>query len=306
MPTVHLDIGLDAGGSKTELLAQEGSDGAAPIALEGPSANLQRQGVDATARVLADLVRRALRHYPSVQDVSVCAGVAGAGRADDQQALARRLEALLSNASYHVRVVHDAAIALEAAFEGGSGLIVIAGTGSVVLARTPDGSIERAGGWGYLIGDEGSGYALGACGLRAVAHAFDGGPGTALRPMLAERHGIDHRDTLIRYVYGEDWSIQEVAPLVLDAAAAGDAVATRIVRDQAAALAEQVRWLVERNASIEPRMALLGGLVRVDYYRSALQDALQERLPSWAIDVLESPPVVGALRLAGQMSARAK
>lgn len=297
----RLYAGVDAGGSNTEIAVR------APISphernLEGPGANPQRMGHEEAGRRLVALVERALAPYADVASLSVCVGVAGAGRTDDREALATRLRRDLSSSSdVAVQVVHDAVIALDAAFESKSGLIVIAGTGSIALARTTDGTLKRAGGWGYLLGDEGSGHALGLGGLRAVAHAMDGGSTTRLRRAVTERYGLDTRDALIRRVYGQEWAVQKAAPLVIEVAAAGDEVAQKIVAEQTDALARQVAWLTERASSIAPRLALSGGLVQENYYAEALQQALRRHLPDWTLTSPTATPVEGALHRAGQI-----
>ncbi len=298
LPQRHLYIGLDAGGTKTALLARAGRH-ETPVSLKGPAANLQRQGEDTTAQVLVALVRQAVDRYPDAVLAGVCAGVAGAGYPVDQQSLAARVRGLLHDLEpFHLAVTHDGAIALEAAFEGGSGVMIIAGTGSILFARTRTGDTARAGGWGYLLGDEGSGHALGIHGLRAVAHAYDGGPPTRLQALLADRHGLDTPGATIHSVYREGWPVHQMAPLVLEAAEEGDAVARRIVADQTQALARQAVWLAGRSDPIETRLALLGGLTRSAYYKKALSDALTAALPGWRIQEPLHPPVVGALRLA--------
>lgn len=297
-----LCIGLDVGASKTDVLASVPTGD--PVRLTGPGANIQRIGIEAAAQTLADLIQQVLREQPDRQLTSVCAGIAGAGRSHDQEALARHLLRTLDlSPPPHVQVVHDAHIALEAAFHDGSGVIVIVGTGSVVFARTREGTLMRTGGWGYLLGDEGSGFALGQSGLRAVAHAIDGGPSTRLREQVADRYGLDTRDRLIHQVYQHDWPMQNVAPLVIEAAVAGDAVAARIVDDQTDQLARQVEWLIAQCDETEPRIALLGGLMQETHYAEALQRTLRDRLPGWSVEQMHRRPVVGALRLAARMPA---
>lgn len=294
-------IGLDVGGSKTELLACTANGTAERLRLSGPGANMQRLGVETTAGILADLIHQALDQYPDGQLATVCAGIAGAGRTDDQAALSERLRDVLDvpqPAPPRIHIVHDAQVALEAAFEEGSGVVVIVGTGSVVFARTRDGAFERTGGWGYLLGDEGSGFALGQSGLRAVAHAIDGGPETLLRSWVAEHHGLDSRDRLIHEVYQHNWPVQDIAPLVIRAATAGDAVAQQIIDAQTRQFARQVEWLIARCDNLEPRMALMGGLMQEAYYAHTLRQTLHERLADWSIQTMRRRPVVGALRLA--------
>lgn len=300
MPPCALFIGLDAGGSKTELLAHTTEAEAGALVLHGEAANLQRLGLATTTRVLCDLIQQAQAQRPSLEVGGICAGVAGAGRAEDQQQLAAAVRAELGRGYPPVGIVNDAEIAVEAAFEGASGMILIVGTGSMALARLEDGSLCRAGGWGYLLGDEGGGYQLGLHGLRAILAMHDGGPPTALRDRLAARYGLATPEDWIRAVYREQWPLQQVAPLVVDAAAEGDAEAQRILKEQTAALARQVGWLVGRCGPIAPRLALLGGLTREDHYRTTLLAALRHHLPGWALQKPLHRPVVGALRLACQ------
>jgi N-acetylglucosamine kinase-like BadF-type ATPase len=178
---------------------------------------------------------------------------------------------------------------------------VIAGTGSIVLARTEDGTMRRAGGWGHRLGDAGSGHAVGRAGLRAVAAAFDGGADTSLCARLNEQCGIDGREALIRRVYQEEVALQDVAPLVIEAAAGGDPVAADILTAQADALTQQVEWLLDEADGIAPRIALLGGLLRNEHYAQQLRCALRRQVPDWSVEVLEHEPVVGALRRARRL-----
>jgi N-acetylglucosamine kinase-like BadF-type ATPase len=295
-------VGLDAGASKT-LLRGQCPGRAAPIERRGPGANPNRTGLDEAAAILVTLIESALQECAAVDRLSVCAGVAGAGRPQEQTRLTDALRTALSKAGrpVDVEVVHDALIALDAAYDAGSGLVVIAGTGSVVLARTTDGALARAGGWGHVLGDDGSGYAIGRAGLRAVAAAFDGGADTALSPRVREHCGIDDREQLLETIYQTDFSVQAVAPLVIDAAAGDDAVADEILSSQVTKLTEQVGWLVDREAPIAPRITLVGGMLQNDHYARRLRRCLQARFPDRSVAILQEAPVVGALRRAHRL-----
>ncbi|PSQ85496.1 MAG: N-acetylglucosamine kinase [Bacteroidetes bacterium QH_2_63_10] len=299
MSTKRFLVGLDAGGSNTLLRATcEGCS--EQMDRRGAAANPQRTGVEQSARTLAGLVRRTMRSHRPIDRLSVCAGVAGAGRPAEQTVLADHLRRALDDeaGAVHVEVVHDAHIALATAFGSGSGLVIIAGTGSVVFARAQDDTTYRAGGWGYLLGDAGSGYAVGRAGLRAVAEAFDGGANTSLRARMDEQYGIDGQEALIHRVYQDELALQDVAPLVMAAAANGDSVASEILTSQAAALMQQVTWLLEREDGIAPRVALLGGMLRNEHYAQVLRRALRTQVPDWSVEVLRHEPVVAALRRA--------
>jgi N-acetylglucosamine kinase-like BadF-type ATPase len=296
-------VGLDVGGSTTELLACA-STSSDTVHLTGPGANPMRSTVSAAATALADVVETALTRFPTGRLSALCAGIAGAGRLDDQDELTRLLRQHLGvGASCSIRIVHDAEIALEAAFQDESGVVVIAGTGSVVYARSRSGRTARVGGWGYLLGDEGSGFALGQQALCAVADAIDNGPDTILRPWIAERYDVTSRDDLIRRVYQDDWPLQDVAPLVLEATDAGDTVATTITEEQAGRLADQVKWLVDRCDDVTPRISLTGGLVQEGTYAHTLRDALRARLPAWRVETAQHRPVQGALHMARRIAA---
>src|SRR5690606_35162334 len=103
---------------------------------------------------------------------ALCAGLAGVGNATEREIV----EAAFRRARVAdvVAVVSDGEIALHGALRGGPGILVIAGTGSVAYGRGEDGRVERCGGWGMVVGDEGSGYQTGRAGLRAALHAVDG------------------------------------------------------------------------------------------------------------------------------------
>lgn len=302
MSTTHFVVGLDAGGSKT-LLRGECTEHAEHIERRGPGGNPNRIGLDEAAGVLIDLIKAGGRECSAADCVSVCAGVSGAGRTEEQEALRDALRSSLAtpHRTVHVEVVHDALIALDAAYDTGSGIVVIAGTGSVVLARTGDGERVRVGGWGHRLGDPGSGYAVGQAGLRAVVASFDGGEGTTLRPRLRDHHGIESREQLIHAVYRDEIAMQSVAPLVVEAAADGDPVAARILMQETDDLIEQIGWLVTRSESIDSRITLLGGMVQNDHYEHVLRQRLADHFPDWSVQRLQTEPVMGALRRARRL-----
>ena len=302
MPPTDVAVGLDAGGSSTTVWAQP-ADADAHAEHTGPAAHPKQRGLSDAAHVLGALVREATRAHRPVGTLAVCAGVAGAGRSAEQSALSDTLWTTLHETAetVQVEVRSDAEVALDAAFGADSGIVVIAGTGSMVLGRTTGGSLERAGGWGARLGDPGSGHALGRAGLRAVADAIDGGPKTSLRSRVAEAHNIDDGDALVRRVADEDLSLAEVAPMVLRAAAAGDDVAAALVETQADALAQRVAWLVGRTGPFTPRVALTGGLTNDAHYAPLLRDAIGAAWPDASVAVAEQPPVAGALRHARRL-----
>lgn len=303
MPPAQLLLGLDVGGSHTRLRG-EWNDGRERVTRDGPGANPNRVGEDTTVTRLTTLVDATLADLDGVDHLVLAAGVSGAGSPSVQSRLTKALEAALARPGLRVdvEVVHDGIIALDAAYDDGSGIIVIAGTGSLVLARTHDGTIARAGGWGPQLGDDGSGHALGRAGLRAVAEALDGGRDTGLRDRVFEALDLDDRADLLTTVHRADFSLADVAPLVVAAAENGDSAASRLLHEQVSALARQVEWLRARTSNIAPRLTALGGLTTNDYYYRALRDALRACEPDGSIQRLDTPPVLGALRRARRLA----
>src|SRR5262249_42000963 len=160
-----------------------------------------------------------------------------------------------------------AELLLAAGTPEGCGVALVAGTGSIAYGQAPDGRSARAGGWGYLFGDEGSAYALVLAGLRTVACAADGrGPPTALTERFLSKLGLGGPQQLVPIFYRGSWeraSLAALASLVFEAADAGDAVAAALLeqgaRDLAAAAAAVVRQLGLEMHAVP--MAFAGGVL---------------------------------------------
>ena len=126
----------------------------------------------------------------AIVPAAICLGIAGVDRPDDAAAV----RGIMRRIGYQARVlvVNDALVALEAGAPGGPGVVIISGTGSIAYGRNAAHEAARAGGWGYVLGDEGSGYWIGRAALRAVLREADRrGPKTALTPLLLRHFGID-------------------------------------------------------------------------------------------------------------------
>lgn len=177
----------------------------------------------------------------------------------------------------------------------GPGLVLAAGTGSVAVARTASGDIERAGGYGWQMGDEGGGYDIGRAVLRAVGRAADGrGPATALDQAAREVARAEDLPALIRWAASA--GVAEVAALgaaAVRAAESGDAVALEILRASAEELAGLALGLA-RSTRIK-QVAIAGGLAGSDLMRKEIAT----RLAAGKLTVLEGVPdaLEGALRL---------
>ena len=158
-------LGIDAGGTRTVCVCADETTILSEA--RGPGANLQSAGELEVEKVLHDVIAKALDGGPAPG--AICLGMAGVDRRHDAEVVQGILRRIGHRAN--VTVVNDALIALEAGVPGRAGTVVIAGTGSIAYGRDASGRGARAGGWGYVLGDEGSGYWLGRLALRAVLRA---------------------------------------------------------------------------------------------------------------------------------------
>ncbi len=308
-PCDDLVLGIDGGGTHTiALLAKQLANQPGKWALlgrgqSGPS-NFQAIGL---ARAFAALDEAIIRAFAAAglprQTVhAACLGLAGAGRADDQETIRRW--ALDQRISSDVQVTADVSLVLAAGTPDGWGVALIAGTGSMAFARSPDGRTTRAGGWGYILGDEGSGYALGLAALQAVAQAADGrGPPTRLTASLLDRLQLTEPQQLIAAVYQQGLdraAISSLAPLALAAAEHNDHVADQIVHFGAEQLAVAIAACCRELALPSPfPLAMAGGVLlgSADYRERVLQ-AAKRTGTTVGEAALVSEPAEGALSIA--------
>jgi len=297
-----LIFGADGGGTKT-LGVLADSAGAHLARCDAGASNPTTVGVAQSAATLRELIGRCcsqVQRQPGEVSIAVLglAGVATASiRADLHAALARVLAA--DGAAPAISLEPDSRIALEGAFAGGPGAIVISGTGSNVLGKDRDGLLHSAGGWGRVLGDEGSGFDIGLRALKLTVLEIDGrSVPTAIGRALRERFGWSTRDHLIAAVYREQFPIASVAPVILELGDAGEPVALELLRSAAGPLADQAR-VVLRQLGTDPRVAFVGGLVsHRTSYSEILSGALRAQVPELSIIPAMHPPVEGALMLA--------
>ncbi|MCZ2342300.1 MAG: N-acetylmuramic acid 6-phosphate etherase [Bacteroidales bacterium] len=305
----RLVLGLDGGGSRTvALLAATRSDGGWNILGrgEGGPSNMQSVGFAAAFSALDEAIASAFASAGLArQEVyRACLGLAGAGRPEEQQCFLDWAAGIgLADGVY---ATGDSTLLIAAGTPDGWGLSVVSGTGSMAYARSRDGHAYRAGGWGPLMGDEGSGYAVALAGLRAAARATDGrGATTALTDRLLAAFGLHSVEDLIGVVYrGSDRAtIASLAPVVLAVADEGDAVAEDIVRNAAVELAAAAAAAARPLGFGSPiPVALAGGLlVSSNSFRTRFLEALTHRGLQPDPVAVVAEPAEGAVRLALQL-----
>src|SRR5262249_48063522 len=294
-------LGIDAGGTKTVcLLADE--HGRILAEARGPGANLHAAGELAVEKVLHEVMETAMGDRAIVPD-AICLGIAGVDRRDEAQTVA----AIMRRIGYKSRVlvVNDALIALVAGAGDAPGIVIISGTGSIAYGRNACDEAARAGGWGHIIGDEGSGYWIGREALAAIMRAVDGrGPATSLTDGVLEYFGIDDVSRLPRIVYDRElprMSVAALGPIVQGARERGDPVAARILDRAASELilaAGTVAARLEMRGEAFP-FVLSGGEFRVvPWLASELKRRLVDVAPRSRTLLLDREPASGAVRLA--------
>jgi N-acetylglucosamine kinase-like BadF-type ATPase len=309
MTPSDLVLGIDGGGTKTvALLAPVGERAGETRCARGTAgpSNPRAVGFERAIAALEEAIDGAFRELGIERGrvAAACLGLAGAGRESERRELARWAESRRLAAQF--AQVHDALPVLAAGAADLCGVALIAGTGSLAFGRNHAGVTARCGGWGYLLGDDGSGYALGRDALRAVARAASGrGPPTMLTNLVLERLRLSQPEELIETVYQPGFdrpAVAALAELVLEAARQGDLVATGLLDRAAGCLTDMIAIVAEDLGMDEAGfpLALTGGLLLAG--QDVLGPRIATSLQNWPAVVLSwtyvSEPAQGAVRLA--------
>ena len=229
-------IGIDGGGSGSTLRIFSENGVEVGAAVGGPT-NISAQPMDEVKSILERLINEGLANAKAnINDVAaICIGAAGAGR----ERQADILKDIIADIGIEGKIVvkDDTHIALVAGAGKEEGIIVIAGTGSIAYGRTVEGRSFRSGGWGHIIGDEGSAYYIGVRAINEALKSYDGRSGpTMLLPMILEAIGANAVDKLVEYVYRGEFSKSKIAILakvVDEAFKKGDKAAKSILEQSA-------------------------------------------------------------------------
>lgn len=279
--TRRLYLGVDGGQSSTTALIADGEGRILGEGRDGPCNHVSSgEAIRKFTRVIGGCVAKAAEAAKldanAVSFAAACLGLSG-GPADKEPLV----HTLIRSDKY--KVTHDAEIALAGALSGRPGIVVISGTGSMAFGRDASGRTARAGGWGYVFGDEGGAFDLVRRALRAALSAEEGwGRETALQSALLSGTGVSTVSEAMHLFYTPEWPRSRVAALasiVTEAAEAGDAVANQVMQQAAAALAryaEGVYRALFRNEVAAVSFA--GGTFASKPLLSAFNAAIRERL----------------------------
>lgn len=291
-------VGVDGGGTHARAVAvdEQGRELARRV---GPAGLVDPRDPVSAAEAVAGLVRAVLSDAGVPSAAALCCGLAGAGRPHEREAV--RIALTLANLAELVSVVGDAEAAMADAFPDGAGVLVVAGTGSIAWARTAEGRTLRVGGWGQLLGDEGSGYDIALHALRAIAHAADGRlPATALTDVLLSAADAHAPEDLIAWTASATKAqIAALAPAVLECADRGDGAAVTVRARAVAALVHMARTAARRSGADTAVFAFAGGLLAPDGpLRHHVVAALREHLPGIRVTARPVDAALGAARIA--------
>jgi N-acetylglucosamine kinase-like BadF-type ATPase len=287
-------LGIDGGGSKTiaVIVDEHGSEVGRGAAAGG---NHHAAGLERAVKQIQRALQQAQTNAGGASPIAgAWIGLAGMDNPADRTLLLPQLQPLAT----HIRLTNDAELLLSA-LPGAVGVTLIAGTGAIALGSDTHSNSVRANGWGHLIGDEGSGYAIGQAALRAATRAADGrGPATTLLTRIAEIWELSGPEDIITYVYAnpDKATIARLAPLVFDAWRSGDAVAGRIIRQAAGELAASV-LAVAKTLDLPHALPLACGgalLTQAEDYRKLVFARLWRTRPIAPVVVTE--PALAAAR----------
>lgn len=300
-------LGIDGGGTKTSaiLVAQDGTLG---VQESSSAMSLTTVGIEKAAEVAFDLVKRCCAKVSCGHEqlYAVGVGIAGGGRIEDRDEFHRVFLELSQKENFpfsKVIVEPDWRVALEGAYPTSPGIVLISGTGSIACARVEDGSLHRVGGWGRVLGDEGSAYMLGRDGLNAAIRAHEGrGDKTSLLQYALQHFEVSSIEELVRKVYRHNADIASFASKVLVAETQRDHVAHSILFRGAGEMVELVRTLIVK---VQPKrripVALMGGLLdKENAYSKMVKERLLNNLPQILIQKPKFPADFGAAILAFQ------
>ena len=294
-------LGIDAGGTKTVCLL---ADAHGTVVAEGRAggANLQAAGELEVEKVLHQVMEETIGARPAAP-AAICLGIAGVDREED----AAVVRAIMRRIGYRARVLvtNDALVALVAGVGHDAGIVIIAGTGSIAYGRNAGGQAARAGGWGYVLGDEGSGYWIGRLALRAVVRAADHrGQPTSLTPRILEHFRVTRPQDLVHEIYYRNLRPSAIAALarhVQDAHDEGDRIAAGILdsgaRELVACAHSVVTQLEMRDDAFT--FVLAGGIFHAGpWLGRELTHRLSDIAPRATVRMLDREPAHGAVLLA--------
>jgi glucosamine kinase len=300
----NIVVGIDAGASKTRAFAV---DPAGTVVGRGAGGGGNLLTSPDPQGAIAAALAEALGGRAADAVVLSCAG----GDRETERTRGHEILTQLAPPGAKLLVTHDAIAALYAGNPTGCGVVLIAGTGSIAYGRNEEGEEDRAGGWGYLIGDEGSAVWCGLEALRAISHAVDGrGAPTRMTALLFQQLGVGQFSDVLPFVYGRPHpapAIGAATRALASASAEGDAMANGILQRGANALARAATVVALTLGLPGGPVYLAGGAFEnLPLLQRLVQLDLLGLLPQAAVEPVHEEPAMGAARLAAALAWNAK
>lgn len=297
-------IGIDGGGTKTKcVLADENL--CIRSSATGPATNPLVVGFEKSALTLLKLIKKT----GSSKKISFCEiGIAGTGLKKNSDKLKKILMIKSRQAGFKLppfEISTDIRITLEGAFGGAPGSILISGTGSIVFAKDKKENLFRAGGFGRIIGDEGSGYAIGRKILSIIARSIDGRENhKELLKKFQKKFDIWDSSQLISLVHSEKFQIAGLAEFVISEAEKGNSSCRKILEKEADQLILHLKPISKKLMSKNFRLCLSGSLLnKKNYFSSLVKVKIKSQYPGISIDNPQFPPELGAVMIAKKIIA---
>ena len=281
----HHVLGVDGGGSRTRCVIASMSGHILARGSGGPS-NPLTAGLDGAIKGIEYSIREASRQCGINNFITSVMGIAGTERSTTLEDLVNRLALHdLGN----LRIISDAQVALSGATGGRSGVVVISGTGSIAYGENEQGKTARAGGWGWKLGDEGSGYKIGNDGLIAALRDHDGrGPRTVLTEKIRNALSLNNLNEIVDLIYRvniESEAVAELASVVGEAAREGDNEALRILEGAGKELGVAASAVIRELGLFGVfTVSLVGGVFRLGpLIRQSLESNVKKTAPDCLI-----------------------
>lgn len=294
-----LFLGIDCGGSSTKALLADNRGKVISWGAGGP-ANFQVEGLSGVLSAIDESTQEMLQGH-NLAEVSLTVGISGAGRQKEQELVRQQLRANFGR----VQVVNDGYIAMYGGLAGLPGVAVISGTGSIAVGHNEQGEYARVGGWGYILGDEGSAFAIGKQALTNALKSYDGRTckDKALEDAVISQFHLESLEELIPYIYTiplERRKVASFAQTVTRLALEGNVLCQGILTQAGEELGDLAVAAIKRLGLIDfpGRVVTCGGTFGAgELITHSLTARVRQVAPDFVVGPPLYPPVVGALLL---------
>ncbi len=301
-------IGIDGGGTRTRAMLKRGNE-----VLSQTTAGTTRVGsvgvgesCERLLTIIIDLCEQAKIETSEVDAIVV--GLAGVWLDEEKRRSTHLLKTLARTQNIHLNdviILSDAEIAIEGALKGGTGIVLIAGTGSIAIGKVAKDKFIRCGGWGIELDDEGSGAWIGREGLTAVVRALDGrGKYTKLVEMLSEFNpliDINNPRTIVKAYAERTFEYQMLTPTVMRCAEMGDEVCLDIIHRSARHLSELLYALYPQFKTKTVTLAMLGGIVESKCLLGKMLEEIVDKDPRFRRITPFGSPLDGAILIGNRV-----